>query len=602
MQKSLYLLLLPHFIFPTVNGQSGCPGCMTALPPLPEDTIYISPAPGGVAGEYYDGDISFRMPKTTTPVHATDPNTPAGLNISKINIITVANLPPGLHWEASQMEFDPGNQTDGCVKFCGTPLQPGLYEVKVFVTAEVLLISQSTSFSFPLFIAPAASNNGGFAMQNSSGCGAVTVSFQNNIPSLGNPGYSYSWDFGNGTTSTGETPDSVTYNSPGLFPVEFEAVIDTFGYMLTTVQVLHVGCGDISLPPIFNGAPDLYLKIKDPDGNQILQTNVVSNAPVPFFFTLNMPILEGDYSLEVRDDDTFGSDGCGTVTFNQLTTDTLVDGNLLVKTDIVHPVSTIHSEDTVVVYPFPAAPEINPNGTLAICDGTDIELTANYANSVQWYRDTSLLFAETAPSILVDQAGNYWVEYTSDEGCKSASEMAGVTITALPFPPAFHNENNLLVLNDTALLPTNYALQWYQDGNLVEGATGISFCMTNPGTSLYTLEVSDLASGCLNSFSLGATFDPAYDCTVPTEEMAQIENSFTLLPNPANGWLQLQFDSPTRAEVVLINAMGQIVFLETTMGGKMDKTWELSEVPAGLYAISVRTAGGIFTKKLVVQR
>jgi type IX secretion system substrate protein/PKD domain-containing protein len=602
MQKRLYLLLLSAFIFSSLNSQTGCPGCVTELPPLPEDTIYISPAPDGVAGQYYDGDISFRMPKTTTPVNATDPGTPPGLNISKITIITAANLPPGLDWEASQLEFDPGNETDGCVKFCGTPLQPGLYEVKVFVTAEVLLISQSTSFSFPLYIAPAASSNDGFAMQNSAGCGAVTVSFQNNIPSLGNPGYSYIWDFGNGTTSAAENPDSVTYDTPGIYPVAFEAAIDTFGYMLTTVQVLDVGCGDVSLPPIFNGAPDLYLKIQDPDGNQILQTNVVSNAPVPFIFTLNLPIIEGDYTLEVRDDDTFGSDGCGTVTFNQLTTDTLVDGNLFVQTDIIHPVSTIHSADTVVVYPFPAAPEVEPNGALEICDGTGIELMTNYATGVQWYRDTSLLFAETAQSIIVDQAGNYWVEYTSEEGCKSASEMVGVTLIALPFAPAFHNENNLLELNDPDLLPVYYTLQWYQDGQLVEGATDVSLCMTSPGTSLYTLEVTDLDSGCSNSFSLGATLDPAYDCTVPTEDLVKIENSFTLFPNPANGWLRMQFDAPASADVILFNAMGQAVFLEKTEGGWFDKTWDLSGVPAGLYSVSIRTADGIFTKKIVVQR
>ncbi|MFQ5446092.1 MAG: T9SS type A sorting domain-containing protein, partial [Saprospiraceae bacterium] len=437
----------------------------------------------------------------------------------------------------------------------------------------------------------------------SSGCGAVTVEFQNNVPSLGNPGYSYVWDFGNGLTSTEENPAAVMYDSAGIYPVTFEAVIDTFGYMLTTVQVLDVGCGDISIPPIFNGAPDLYLKIKDPDGNLILQTDAVNNAPIPFFFSVNLPLIEGEYSLEVRDDDTFGSDGCGTVTFDRHTSDTLADGNLLVQNVIIHPVSNLHSDDTVVVYPIPVAPEVQPGGLQEICDGTDIELTADYATDVQWYRDTVLLFNETNSSIIVDEPGIFWVEYTSDEGCKSVSEPVEIALLGLPFAPAFHDTHNLLEVNDPELLPANYALQWYRDGMLIEGATDVSFCMHSPGTSLYTLEVTDLDSGCSNSFSLGATLDPAYDCTVAAEDLQRISQTFTLSPNPAAGEVRIVFESRSDFELILSNAVGQVIYYEKQEGARVfDKMLELGPLATGLYTVSIRTPDGIVAKKLVVQR
>lgn len=315
-------------------GQVGCPGCNVSLPVLPADTIYLGPAPDGEAGVYYDGDISFRMPKTTTPVNATDPSTPPGLNISQIDIVAVVNVPPGLSWQPSQFSFNPSNQTDGCVKFCGTPLQPGLYNVEVFVTATVLTLNESTSFSFPIYIAPSSSNSAGFSMENNSGCGEVTVSFENNLPSNGVTGYSYSWDFGNGSTSTLENPPPLTYSIPGVYEINYTANIDTFGYEVTTVRVLNTGCDDI----LINTQPDLYVKIRDPQGNFVVITGVQDNASFPAVFNINLPLGNGTYELEVRDEDTFGSESCGYVYFTKNTNTILVSGDLEVQVDIIHPV------------------------------------------------------------------------------------------------------------------------------------------------------------------------------------------------------------------------------------------------------------------------
>jgi hypothetical protein len=97
MKKFLAILFfLSVGVFSNLSAQSGCPGCMIDLPDLPEDTIYLSPAPDGQVGEYYEEDISFRMPKTTTPVAAVDPDVVPDVAIESITILSVTNVPPRL--------------------------------------------------------------------------------------------------------------------------------------------------------------------------------------------------------------------------------------------------------------------------------------------------------------------------------------------------------------------------------------------------------------------------------------------------------------------------------------------------------------------------
>lgn len=598
----LFVLLAFQFIFQVkINAQVGCPGCVVSLPVLPSDTIYLGPAPDGVAGEYYDGDISFRMPKTTTPVNATDPSTPAGLPISNISIVAVVNVPPGLTWEASQLSFNPSNQTDGCVKFCGTPLQPGLYEVEVFVTATVLTIDESTSFSFQIYIAPSSSSSNGFALQNNSGCGTVTVSFQNNLPSNGNPGYAYNWDFGNGMTSSLENPPNLTYDVPGVYEVNYTATVDTFGYKLTTIRVLDASCDDI----LINTAPDLYLKIKDPLGNTVVSTGVQDNASFPAVFNINLPLIDGIYELEVRDEDTFGSEGCGFINFTKNSNGILVSGGLEVQFDIIHPVQTVQSSGTVTVYEQPAAPIVSPNGSINLCEGEEVELVADYDQNIQWYRDTTVLFGEIFQQLHVADEGAYWLEYTSPVGCKSQSEVVDVNILALPSPPVFLVTGNEYALANPNQLPSNYSLQWYMDGNLLPNENGPVYCLMEPGVFLMSLEVTDNETGCSNQFSLGVSFNPAYTCASAANEIAATATSLVLSPNPTVGEMVAEFEIERPGEVVfqVFDLIGRLVGQESLQanGPQVRHKVNLDNLTNGIYLLKIQTPNGYMLGRAVKQ-
>ena len=464
MTQRLLILCLFVIIGFTCYGQSGCAGCSVTLPEsLAADTIFLSQPSDGQVGTFYQEDISFRLPRSTDAVISIDPTAPRGLPISKVTITSVSNLPPGLSWEASQREFNTSSQTDGCLRFCGLPFQPGLYFVEINITVRVVIVNETATVRIPILIEPAGRVTDGFNMANNFGCESVEVSFQNNVPSQGKDGFSYFWNFGNGNTSTEENPGNQNYDLPGTYEVQYQSLIDTTGYFLTKINVNTAGCNDL-----FGGRPDLKVNVLDPDNNLILITDPINNAQTPVSFQLNLELDTGTYVLEVIDlDNGLGGadDLCGSVSFNQNTTGSLTDGNIALTVDIVHPVDTITSSDTVFVFEQPNPPRITQTVQNPICEGDTVLLTADFSENIKWYQDTLANLIGTKDSLVVTQKGQYWAQYTSPNGCVSTSTDT-IFVFEQPAPPMItQSAPGPICEGDMVLLTTDFGenIQWYQD-------------------------------------------------------------------------------------------------------------------------------------------
>ncbi len=583
-------------------AQSGCPDCVVNVPDtLPEDTIYLSDAASGQVGRAYDSDLSFRMPKTTTPVAASDPTVVPGLNISQIDIVSVTNLPPGLSWEANQRVFDTSEETDGCVKFCGVPLQPGLYEVEVVVDAQVLVVTETTSFTLPILIEPAVVVTEGFTLENASGCGEVMASFTNNVPSDGQEGYAYAWDFGNGNVSNNENPPAQTYTAPGSYPIQYQAIIDTTGFFLTNVEVTDFDCDDF-----LGGRPDLQLEIYNPDAELIFQSEIVNNADAPVPFNLNIKLDTGAYALRVTDDDSGlggGDDDCGTINFSRGDNDldSLRNGDLGAAVTIIHPVDTIRSVDTVTVFEQPASPMVTGYEGEPLCAGDVVDLMSSYDERIQWFRDSvSVLEGGTNALLSVMESGKYWVRHTSADGCRAISDTINVQIAELPDNPIFLNANNFLEVIEEITLPEDFSAQWYLDGEAIPDATGTAFCATANGS--YQLVVTNDETGCSNSFSRIVTFDPNFagcsNVTATEEAFSELVTDVSIFPNPTNGlfWLDIQANQTTEVQVIIRNATGSVIAprIRQNVIGVQRLQLDLSARPAGMYFLELRA--GVFRK------
>ncbi len=596
MKLSNNALLVTMFFLCSHVLYAQCPGCEIDLPQLPADTIFLSDAPDGKAGVYYNEDFSFRMPKTTDPVNALDPSIPGGLTLDEVKILAVVNLPPGLNWEGDQTTFNPADETDGCVKLCGTPLQPGHYEMVIVLEAKIAIVSQTASYSHSIYIAPGSSTTDGFTMSNNQGCGAVEVSFENNVPSNGETGFTYVWDFGNGFNSSLENPGNQVYDEPGMYVVSYQAAVDTITPTLASVTLFDVDCDDII------GDADVYIRIKNPEGETIYSTSPINNTPLPITIAVNIPMEAGTYKLEVRDDDPFGTADCGNILFNFSTIDTLTDGDLEASFDILKPVFTTTSTDTVWVFEQPNAPTLNVNGSLELCSNNPIDLqVTNYLGNIQWYRDTILLFGDTLPSYTANQSASYWAEYTGSNGCVAQSEMVELSFIPAPPVPLFENNDNWLTMTSPTDITPDQTVQWYLEGELIDGANEIDLCIQESGN--YTLELIDLVTGCSNSFTLSMGYDPDMPCFDATNELPDALSEFIIFPNPTNGVFTISLDLLERKDISfeIFDLTGKTILTEysNSVSGRFEKQLDIFDLTEGIYLLRLNIDNQSVTRRIV---
>ena len=595
-----FCLSLLFQLFITTNLQAQCPGCLVNVPNgLGTDTIYLDAVPTGTTNIAYSEDVSFRLPMTTTPVAANDSTISAGIGLDEITITQINNLPPGMQWETNEGSYIPSEETDGCVRLCGTPLVAGTYILDIILEVRVLFITQETSFQREMVVLPSSSVNDGFTLTNNSGCGEVVVSFQNNIPSNGNTGLTYEWDFGNGNTSTSENPTTQTYNTPGTYAVDYQAVIDTAGYTLTKVRVIDADCGDFISPP------DLYLDIIDPNGNSIV-TPGYEDISTPVDFNLNMTLIPGNYTLVVKDEDgglNGTDDECDFYTFNQFSNGILVNGGSSIELTILHPVDTISTTDSVYVYPQPDAPQIIFKAPSTWCEDELIIFTSTYATGNQWLLNGAPINGATDQNFQIQETGAYTVVYTNDFGCTAVSEIEMATIFSLPELPQFGNDNNLLGVADVSSLPTNYSLQWYYENTLLPGETGLTYCLTQTGN--VSLEVVDNETGCINTYHSDETFNPEYVCgIVGVEELAK--QSLSIFPNPFNKDLNIEFeiDESEDFSINVIDLLGRKIELDhqVNFSGKYAQSFDFENWTNGVYILEIDFGISKIHQRIVLQK
>ena len=80
-------------------------------------------------------------------------------------------------------------------------------------------------------------------------------------------------------------------------------------------------------------------------------------------------------------------------------------------------------------------------------------------------------------------------------------------------------------------------------------------------------------------------------------------NAMNIFPNPAEDMLNIEIEmtEDSSVEILLMNALGQTVMQERSSGKTTMNRLDVSDLQAGMYMLSVRTASGMITERVIVK-
>ncbi len=245
--------------------------------------------------------------------------------------------------------------------------------------------------------------------------------------------------------------------------------------------------------------------------------------------------------------------------------------------------------DVAGIYPLPSTPVITPGGATTVCDGDSVLLTSSAATGYNWSTGA------TTQSITVKSTGSYSVTVTNANGCSATSQDTQVTIHSNPIPPTIHQ------FNDT--LKSNYATdnQWYLNGNIISGATGQYYVVTQSG--IYTVKLTN-GNGCSSSMSAPFTI-------VGIPELTN-DYSFSIYPNPAGNQITVVIANPDligmkqSLALDIYNILGEkapFAYVQGDASSQAERSRSLiidvSTLPAGMYFLQMKTERAIDTERFV---
>ncbi len=569
-------MLLLVFLFPFLGSAQICTIDFSQTAP----GIYPDTMPDGYVSQFYDEDITFVMPLDTQ-----------GFDFTNFHILSIS-LPVGLSWEcnnsASNCDYNPQVNQYGCVRVFGTPLLAGLYNVDVSVVADLTIASGiPTTFSVFMEILPnnIPVTNTGFSMAGATGCSPQTVTFTNNNPGL----LAYSWDFGNGNTSTLENPTPQIYTTPGDYVVDYQAwsVLDTLEvYTLTNVTIQSMSNYGGGFPS--NDDADAYYVIYE-NGTIFSQSGIIGNTNPPVSWSASVLLNPANsYTIEVWESDAgeilFGADdfmGSAPMNINGCTGCAVGTSvvNYTISYQQILPVPTVISVDTVHVNGFPATPVVTWDSIPHTLSAVDL------GESYQWYFNGSPIAGATTPTHVVLMSGSYHLVAINAGGCVSFSDTTlAIYCDSLDVPlTQVNSSGNLIVTN-----ANGSSIQWYLDGVALVNDT-LEVCVpSNLGTYTVTL---------INEFGCSSTSAPLAASSL--SEIASVD--WQIFPNPAGDLVNLRLDAGTTVEALEIrDLLGRLVLTTGEFIG--DTTLNVSALSNGVYNVVVVANNQFFTKSLIIHK
>lgn len=249
----------------------------------------------------------------------------------------------------------------------------------------------------------------------------------------------------------------------------------------------------------------------------------------------------------------------------------------------------VYANTTVTVHPLP---DINLGGTIHICEGESHTFDAGAGYESYLWSNGS-----TGQSITVDQAGNYWVEVTSEFGCTNTDE-AELIVNA----------------NPTVSLGPDTAFCKDQNITLDAGNAGATYLWSN-GETTQTIMVDT------NTFDVGVhniwvEVTNESSCSSYDTVEVEIKNCYfgidevfaytqiEIYPNPNHGefTVSIRSGATQNLNLRLLNSSGDEIFStqEIDTSKEYIKQFNLKQLSSGIYMLVIEKDGFFKMKKIII--
>jgi photosystem II stability/assembly factor-like uncharacterized protein len=243
------------------------------------------------------------------------------------------------------------------------------------------------------------------------------------------------------------------------------------------------------------------------------------------------------------------------------------------------------STDSILITANPL-PQISFTSDTSVCENACITLLPIVGSNLQIsWSPASTLNNSTIFNPLACPISNttYTATVTDNNQC-TASSTINVNVNAIPSTPIVSFDGVTLTAT------TANAYQWYQDGNMIVGATNINYVPLVNGD--YTVEVTN-ALGC-NALSspFAVNINGLMNSTNNT--------SISISPNPAFDVLRVALNAnEDLLQVIIYNAAGVKIYDNKSI---LNNTLvvDTKAFSAGIYIVSMQTTGGVYNQRVSV--
>jgi len=255
---------------------------------------------------------------------------------------------------------------------------------------------------------------------------------------------------------------------------------------------------------------------------------------------------------------------------------------------------TFNSNIIPVTKYYPPTLNVSLSGSSIICSGDSVAISSVTNASLptyQWSRNNVAIPGATNPDLQAKQAGNYKLVVT-DNTTSCSRNSSGVKVTyysltaGLTAAPCDAGTVTFTVSTNS----TQPDVQWFKNGVLIQGATGLTYTTNKKG--YFKATVTDLVKGCIKS-------TPSIQVTSLCRmgDFLQSED-VVAYPNPTKDYLTIDVNEDVEASSIhLFNMLGMKIRSE-----QFNNQFDMRTLPAGVYLMEIRDQSTNLIKRLRIEK